>query len=264
MFMFGCLIVRYEPQTWNFQASGLLSSVLFLYFYSMRPSKLLLLRGILFTAFLFIAFWTLAPGLAKNLFPESQFYSGTFLITRIFCWFIVGILWNYSNKMEQRSLLILKPQSQKPHFYYFSVLGLIAINYTGAIILSYILMYFKWQPGGDHEAKTMIGLFKNNNSLLYLTALTAGVTEELIFRGYLQTRIAELLKGGVWGIIISSLLFGLMHISGGSILSAIFPVYIGLVHGIYYQKYKNMHVVIVVHFLWDVFALYALLYSERL
>lgn len=47
--------------------------------------------------------------------------------------------------------------------------------------------------------------------LIVLVLLLAGVSEELLFRGYMQTRLVE--RWGRWrGILIASALFGLMHL----------------------------------------------------
>ena len=45
-----------------------------------------------------------------------------------------------------------------------------------------------------------------------LLILTAGFTEEFFFRGVLLTRLEKLFGSKLWGIVISSILFGLYHV----------------------------------------------------
>ena len=47
-----------------------------------------------------------------------------------------------------------------------------------------------------------------------LNSLLMGpIPEEILFRGTLMTRLSTLLKSSSWGIVISSLIFGLLHVS---------------------------------------------------
>lgn len=45
-----------------------------------------------------------------------------------------------------------------------------------------------------------------------LILLTAASTEEIFFRGILQTRLSDLLRSNFWAIVASSILFGLYHV----------------------------------------------------
>ena len=47
--------------------------------------------------------------------------------------------------------------------------------------------------------------------LLFLLVLTA-LTEEVFFRGYLQTRLERLTGSRWWGLVVSSVLFGVYHL----------------------------------------------------
>ena len=48
-------------------------------------------------------------------------------------------------------------------------------------------------------------------ALLFLLAFTA-VTEETLFRGYLQTRLERMTGSRAWGLVLSSVLFGVYHV----------------------------------------------------
>ena len=80
---------------------------------------------------------------------------------------------------------------------------------------------------------------------------TAGVAEELVFRGYVLTRLQVLFKNSYLPVIISSVIFGLIHFGYGTIQNILVPMFIGAVFAVYYNRYKNILIVIIAHFLYD-------------
>lgn len=76
------------------------------------------------------------------------------------------------------------------------------------------------------------------------------IAEEIVFRGYIQNKLTHYFtarkKSWVWGLIIASVIFGLLHFKGG-------PVYIGLAavaglfYGYAYYKTKRLETSIFVH-----------------
>ena len=103
---------------------------------------------------------------------------------------------------------------------------------------------------------------KNNYPLLIFTCLTAGITEELVFRGYLMPRLQLFFKNNYASIVISSLLFGLMHVGYGTIFQVVGSMMIGLVFAIHYQKFRNIKILIFCHFFWDFMSLIAASYLK--
>jgi membrane protease YdiL (CAAX protease family) len=79
-------------------------------------------------------------------------------------------------------------------------------------------------------------------------------TEEIIFRGYLLPRLEILLKNKNLSVIISSLFFGLIHYGYGTSIQIIGP-HSNRAFGVHYQKYRNIKILIICHFLWDLIAL---------
>jgi hypothetical protein len=92
--------------------------------------------------------------------------------------------------------------------------------------------------------------------LLLFTCLTAGITEELIFRGYLLPRLEILFKNKWAAIIISALLFGLAHGGYGDLSKMLVPFIIGFIFAFYYTRYRSLTVLIICHFLIDFNSLY--------
>lgn len=79
-------------------------------------------------------------------------------------------------------------------------------------------------------------------------ALSAGIGEEILFRGVLQRWV------GVWG---QAALFAVMHASYGTILQVVAPFLIGLAYGILVKRGARLWVVITAHAAFN-FAVFAL------
>ncbi len=181
-------------------------------------------------------------------------YSGLNAQDRIFYsrfifWGEVLFMLIYANKAENQKFLIWKEQQVDVVFFVLSVVILYFIS-IGAGILSGIPRLFGIRENNE-AIKRLLPMFSQHQWLLVFVAFTAGVTEELLFRGYVLTRLSQLLKDRFSPIIISAILFSAMHYSYKSIKELIFAFLIGLVYGFYYQKYRNILVLIVAHFSLD-------------
>lgn len=73
-----------------------------------------------------------------------------------------------------------------------------------------------------------------------------GAVEELIFRSILQTRLEKLL-GLNYGLLLSSIIFGIMHTGYGLVNEILFASFFGLVLGYIFQKTNSFPFILVVH-----------------
>jgi uncharacterized protein len=80
---------------------------------------------------------------------------------------------------------------------------------------------------------------------LVFLAFVVGPTEELLFRGLIQTGLRESL--GRWGIVSGALLFGFFHLInlgyqplGATALQVLTAIVIGLVFGVLYDRTRNL------------------------
>lgn len=83
-----------------------------------------------------------------------------------------------------------------------------------------------------------------------------GPVEELIFRGYMQELLVDILPKHKWlGAVIASAIFGLWHIINGSFIQVLFTFAIGLVFGLskYFIKNCTLISVSLGHGLYDFF-----------
>jgi membrane protease YdiL (CAAX protease family) len=96
-------------------------------------------------------------------------------------------------------------------------------------------------------------LAKSSWSEIALVAVSAGVGEEMLFRGVLQTSFSSWF-GGTWGLILTSVLFGVLHPI--SIPYVVFTCIIGFYLGaVFWLLSGNLLTVMVVHALYDFAAL---------
>lgn len=216
------------------------------------------LTGMLLTIFITASIVLFTAPIALWVTGLVKINSSIFFASRLLIWGSLGFVIYYTRFIEQQPLLLWKESKKNIGFYVLSVLAVLAVVYTGSGIISKILVAITHNQGSP-KLFELVQLFKHNLPFLLFTALTAGVVEELIFRGYIQPRL-ELFFNNSWAaIMVSAILFGLLHITYGTISNVVIPLFIGLVFAWYYQKYKNIKVLIVCHFLIDTISLLLLI-----
>ncbi len=175
-----------------------------------------------------------------------------FLISRILIWISLGLVYLYVQNYEHQPLLLWNEKRYGFVFYLVSIVLLLLIIIAGSAFIQLIVHQLKLS-GNSSKATSIVGY---GAPLKLFIVFTAAVTEELIFRGYLMPRIQLFLKNTWWPIIISAFVFGLVHVRYGTFINVIGPAFIGFVSAWHYQKYQNIKVLMICHFLIDFFALF--------
>lgn len=104
-------------------------------------------------------------------------------------------------------------------------------------------------------------------SLLNLLKLTlvmvffAGLVEEIIFRSILQTRLSKVFGAGE-GILLSSMLFGLMHSGYEIFYEVIYAFFVGAFLGYTFYKTRSLPLITLIHGFLNVFLFGYLPYFE--
>jgi membrane protease YdiL (CAAX protease family) len=93
-----------------------------------------------------------------------------------------------------------------------------------------------------------------------LLSLAAGVCEELLFRGFLQTWLSQL-SSPLLGLLGASFVFALLH--WASLIYVLLIFAFGLILGFVYQASGSLLGVVVWHALYDFFALATLAYYPK-
>lgn len=110
---------------------------------------------------------------------------------------------------------------------------------AGLVALGYLLKVVHYTPD-NKQAEAILDAV--TPALAVALALSAGIGEEIFFRGLLQKRL------GVWG---QAAVFGLFHLSYATPLQVIIPALLGLLYGWLIKRGSSLWVVITAHFLYD-------------
>ncbi len=194
------------------------------------------------------AFLSLLFGL---LFPNMLSYG---YLKKVIIWFFLLVLFLYVNKIEKQKFLLWADKKQTALFYFISVISVLGLS-SLAGGSQQLLPKIGAKEQTSQILTEMIAYLHLHPWLLVFTCVTAGVVEELIFRGYLIPRLSLLLKNRYLPVLFSSLLFGVAHIGYGTVRNMYIPFLLGLIFGFYYQKYRNIKVLIFCHFSIDLLSL---------
>jgi membrane protease YdiL (CAAX protease family) len=89
-------------------------------------------------------------------------------------------------------------------------------------------------------------------SELALISVSAGVSEEMLFRGLLQASFAQW-WGVAWGLVLASMLFGFLHPISWAYI--VINILLGFYYGLVWDRSGNLLTVMVTHTLFDFGAL---------
>lgn len=218
----------------------------------MTSNRNLTIVAILLPLILFSLISTNIFGLIHTGTPDAA----TFWVSRIEIWIVLLITYLFSRNIEKEKFLLWPEQKRKPLFYILSLIILLIMVFCIGLSIRFVSHQFGIVSHTD-VLNRMTLIMCDNKSLLIFTCLTAGFTEELIFRGFMLPRINLLVKNPTVSIILSSLLFGLAHIRYFDLNQILVPIGIGLVFAIFYYRYRCLTVLIICHFLIDIFSLYS-------
>jgi membrane protease YdiL (CAAX protease family) len=114
-----------------------------------------------------------------------------------------------------------------------------------AIIIGAILAWIEYRI--IHPEPLIPGLgIANMVTLVIIMFVFVGLVEELIFRSILQTKLQQSI-GMCSGLLVASVLFGIMHSGYGSVYELMFATTAGLIIGYLYQKTGSLPFVTVIH-----------------
>src|ERR1700744_6077324 len=127
--------------------------------------------------------------LFKSIYPVWRV-----ILSRVIIWASVPLVYQYAVKIEGRDFFIWK-ETKRNIYFYIAVIAVLFVLIFGAQIISSIPQRF----GFDDNLKVLKDwnkLLKQNMVLLVFVCLTAGITEELLFRAYIFPRLSLIFKSG--------------------------------------------------------------------
>ncbi|XZF15097.1 lysostaphin resistance A-like protein [Chitinophagaceae bacterium MMS25-I14] len=209
-----------------------------------------LLAGCALLLFCLFAVTAFFSPLALHITGLKEADAGIFFISRLLYWLCLCIIWLYAVKAERAPLMLWKEKRYGFVFYLLSGAGILLTLIVSLLAMVIVLKLMGFSMASEKMAG-MLTIFRAHPLLMVFTMLTAGIVEELTFRGYLMPRLELLFRSPVAAILLSSLLFGAMHYGYGNAYQVAGPFIIGLVFAIYYWRFRSIAVVICFHFLWD-------------
>ena len=223
------------------------------------PKLSILIIGILWLCF-FLYIFPLA------LIPLLKFFnlgSVKFMIfiSILHTWICLALLYTYTRKVEKMNFLIWGELSYSLNQFAKLVVIILLILFVGSMMIGVILKFTGFNMNND-KILHLLNILKTNKLMIFVLSASAAITEELIFRGYLLSRLQLLINDTYHSIVISAILFSIAHYNYGTMKQLLGTFFIGLVLAFYYDKYRNIKVVIVCHFLWDCFGLLLFTYAK--
>jgi len=221
---------------------------------SYAASKAVVIKGVItLLLLLFCNAVTSVP--LVNKFLGLQNWQARFFISRLFYWVCLAFALYHCANREKQKLLLWPEETQPFWFYLVSGVAMYFVLNIGALIM-YRLFLLLGISVTEPREKEMIAALRGRFGLVLLASITAGVVEELLFRGYLIPRLEYIFNNRYFAVIISSLLFGLFHFGYFSWFHIASTFFIGLMFALHYVKYRNIKFLIVFHFLWDLLILW--------
>ena len=163
-------------------------------------------------------------------------------------WLILGFIWSGPRLRKQRIRILLGENwggaRQIPRDLGIAVLFLIASN----LVLSLISHLLKAAPNA-----AMLSLLPHTAAeiaVYSLLTVTAGICEEIIFRGYLQRQFSVFFKSAAAGVVLQGIMFGASHGYQGPKFMVIIVVY-GVMFGLLAQSRRSLRPGMIAHFLQD-------------
>ncbi|MBE4909812.1 CPBP family intramembrane metalloprotease [Bacillus luteolus] len=166
---------------------------------------------------------------------------------------LVGVLW-----FESKFMGIILPINIS--FNWLGVLQAILIILSIAAILFAVMsieIYVRKKRNTPLPAmefsKPEDEMFKGSQKYIgaFIISACAGIFEELIFRYYVLGRLEYVTDSTLFAVVVSSLLFGFIHILDGGWKSVISTGLFGIFFSVVYVLTGNLLVVIIIHAIWN-------------
>lgn len=220
-------------------------------------------KSTLIIGVLFLILISILSTFVTNWLEQSGFQNGiNFIISRLCIWTILLLICGYAFKIEKQPFLLWTEKKYGALIFIKGIIFTLLLLLLAMFIVGLAFRALHLNTESTRIDKLILVL-KDNFPLLLFATLTAGITEELIFRGYLIPRLEILFKNTKMAIVVSSLIFGLLHYTYGTLIQIIGPVIIGLIFALQYQKYRNIKILIICHFIWDFVVIASKIYVKK-
>jgi uncharacterized protein len=202
-----------------------------------------------------LALWAIYGALRANLTASQMPQLVRYISTGIVQWLLVGstIAGLYHRRIFIMGVLGI-PARRWLGKDLLTGLTILVLGWFAVIALHFALRHTALHvASASSSVKALLPHTALEMTLWVFVAMTAGVCEEFIFRGYLQRQVAAWSGSMLAGIAIPSLIFGCLHLYQG-IGSAIGITGLGLVYAIFAARLGNIRAVMIAHGTQDLLA----------
>jgi uncharacterized protein len=174
--------------------------------------------------------------------PRRVFF---YLTTIAWEWILVAYVY-LGLRRRGKSMRNIAGKSSKSASEFFIDIA-IAFGFWIAAIFVLSLVAHAVGSNGMSQAARLLAPQSPVESLLWIAlAVTAGICEETIFRGYLQRQFVAWTRSAPIGVLLSAALFGAGHVYQGAKATVVIGVY-GLMFGILAEARQNLRPGIITH-----------------
>lgn len=151
------------------------------------------------------------------------------------------------NQDDYKKVLGLKKEGLVKNFFIGVGVGFLILFAVGIVNLILIQLF-----GLSQENMALSQIARLGPFFALFISLTAGISEEVFFRGFLQDKL---------GIIIASFLFAITHAAYGIVIQITGPFVFGLIVGFAYKKTETIITPIIAHITLNLVVLFSTIYS---
>ncbi len=167
-------------------------------------------------------------------------------VSRGLLWFWLLLIWLYIRYIERKPFFLIK-ETKYPLWFFFWNTSVLMVVFFAINFIPDLFSHLQMSFADTHVQTEMTAYQHERPFLLIITAITAGIVEESIFRGYMLPRLHLLLNKKWAAVLIGAVLYAALHYTYGNWLNMLIPFLIGIVFGFYYLKYRSLTILIIAH-----------------
>lgn len=163
-------------------------------------------------------------------------------------WLVFGFIWLGLRLRKQRMRSLLGDNWGGARYILRDIGVGVLFLIAAALVLSLIAHLLK--ATSNAAIRSILPHTPAQIAVYFLLTVTAGICEEVIFRGYLQRQFSFFFKSAAIGIILQGVIFGASHGYQGPKHMLIIVVY-GILFGALAQQRRSLRPGMIAHFLQD-------------
>jgi membrane protease YdiL (CAAX protease family) len=173
-------------------------------------------------------------------------------------WLIYAVYWLLTLPIILTGQTYYSAPEYQFNTFWHILLWLLIVYLLVTVVLPFILLPFvkmlREKVAENYDSK-LYPVTQKQQLMFIGVAVTVGICEEIIFRGFLQHYLVDLGLTELWAFVIISVIFGAGHLMQG-LSGVISSIIFGLIMGYLYFVTGSLLVPIIIHILYDAKAIY--------